>query len=104
MKSASVLRLTASAVVLPPGRKRTPFGCYCFRRLPFGITSAPEHFQRRMSDLLRDLEGVVCMMDDVLVHGHTAEEHDERLVCALQRLEQAGLMLNKEKCKFSRPK
>ena len=27
----------------------TPFGCYCFHRLPFGITSAPEHFQRRMS-------------------------------------------------------
>ena len=28
----------------------TPFGQYCFHRLPFGITSAPEHFQRRMSD------------------------------------------------------
>ena len=24
----------------------TPFGRYCFHRLPFGITSAPEHFQR----------------------------------------------------------
>ena len=30
----------------------TPFGRYCFNRLPFGITSAPEHFQRRMSDIL----------------------------------------------------
>ena len=26
----------------------TPFGRYCFHRLPFGISSAPEHFQRRM--------------------------------------------------------
>ena len=41
------------------------------------------------------------MMDDVLVHGRTAEEHDERLVRVLQRLEQAGLTLNEEKCKFS---
>lgn len=23
----------------------TPFGRYCFKRLPFGITSGPEHFQ-----------------------------------------------------------
>ena len=25
----------------------TPFGRYCFNRLPFGITSAPEYFQKR---------------------------------------------------------
>ena len=52
----------------------TPFGRYCFHRLPFGITSAPEHFQRRMSDLLAGLEGVVCMMDDILIHGRSMEE------------------------------
>ena len=65
----------------------TPFGRYCFCRLPFGITSAPEHFQRRMSDLLSGLDGVVCMIDDILVHGRTAEEHDDRLTNVLQRLE-----------------
>ena len=79
----------------------TPFGRYCFHRLPFGITSAPEHFQRRMSDILNDLEGVVCMMDDVLVHGRTAEEHDQRLDKVLQRLQEAGLTLNEQKCHFS---
>ena len=47
------------------------YGRYCFHRLPFGITSAPEHFQQQMSEVLGDLqlEGVVCMMDDVLVRG-----------------------------------
>ena len=79
----------------------TPFGRYCFHRLPFGITSAPEHFQRRMSEILSDLEGVVCMMDDVLVHGQTSEEHDKRLEKVLQRLQEAGLTLNKQKCHFS---
>ena len=24
----------------------TPFGQFCFHRMPFGISSAPEHFQR----------------------------------------------------------
>ena len=55
----------------------TPYGRY-FNRLPFGITSAPAHFQRRMSEVLGDLEGVVGMVDDVLVHGRS-QEHDERL-------------------------
>ena len=79
----------------------TPFGWYKFNRLPFGISSAPEHFQRRMTDLLRGLEGVICLIDDVLVHGRTQEEHDERLALVLQRLLESGMTLNKEKCKFS---
>ena len=80
----------------------TPFGRYKFNRLPFGISSAPEHFQHRMTDLLRGLEGVICLIDDVLVHGRTQEEHDERLALVLQRLLESGMTLNKEKkCKFS---
>jgi len=30
----------------------TPYGRFCFNCLPFGITSSPEHFQRRMSEIL----------------------------------------------------
>ena len=79
----------------------TPYGRFCFRRLPFGISSAPEHFQRRMSETLNGLAGTVCMMDDILVHGRTKEEHDERLSKVLQRLQDAGITLNTEKCHFS---
>ena len=79
----------------------TPFGRYCFHRLPFGISSAPEHFQRRMSTLLEGIDGVVCLMDDILIHGTTQDEHDSRLMEVLRRLEAAGVTLNKEKCEFS---
>ena len=79
----------------------TPFGRFCFHRLPFGITSAPEHFQRRMSELLGDLDGVVCLIDDVLVHGKTAEEHNQHLAAVLSRLREEGLILNRGKCVFS---
>ena len=79
----------------------TPFGRFCFHRLPFGITSAPEHFQRRMSELLSDIEGVVYLIDDVLVHGKTPEEHNERLYRVLCRLQKEGLTLNREKCRSS---
>ena len=80
----------------------TPYGRFCFRRLPFGITSAPEHFQRRMSEILEGLEGVLCMVDDVLIHGRTQEEHDQRVVQVLERISKAGLTLNPQKCQFSK--
>ena len=35
----------------------TPFGRYYFHKLPFGIFSWPEHFQKRMSKILASLEG-----------------------------------------------
>ena len=79
----------------------TPFGRYCFHRLPFGVTSASEHFQRQMSEILADLDGVVCMIDDVLVYGITQEEHDSRLEKVLQRMKEVGLTLNRDKCHFS---
>ena len=49
----------------------TPFGRYYYNKLPFEISSAPKHFQRRMYSLLEGLDGVVCVMDDILVFGKT---------------------------------
>ena len=80
----------------------TPFGRFCFNKLPFGISSAPELFQKRMSKLLEGLEGVVCHMDDVLVVGRDQEQHDTRLTKVLERIESAELTLNAAKCEFSR--
>ena len=54
-----------------------------------------------MNEILDGLEGVVCMMDDTLVHGRTQEEHDQRLQAVLQCLTSAGITLNKQKCLFS---
>ena len=79
----------------------TPSGRYCFNKLPFGISSAPELFQKRMSKILAGLDGMVCQMDDMLIFGANQAEHDTRLTAALERLEEAGVTLNPEKCKFS---
>ena len=64
----------------------TTVGRFCCNRLPFGICSAPEHFQRRMSYILENLSGVLCNMDDVIVLGETQKQHDERLVEVLRNL------------------
>ena len=78
----------------------TPFGRFMFRRLPYGISSAPEYFQKRMDKELTGLQGVLCHMDDILVIGQNKEEHDEHLVKVLQHLKDSGIKLNPDKCLF----
>ena len=55
-----------------------------------------------MVDLLKDLQGVDVIVDDVLVYGATRQEHDERLNKVLQQIKEAGLKLNEGKCQFAR--
>ena len=81
----------------------TPFGRFCFNRLPFGISSATEHFQKRISQVLEGTDGALCQMDDILVFGKTTEEHDKHLEATLHKLQEANLTLNEEKCEFSKP-
>ena len=78
----------------------TPFGRYHFNKLPFGLSSAPELFQKRMGKLLEGLDGVVCLIDDVLIFAADKEEHDLRLRAVLNRMAEAGTTLNMEKCVF----
>ena len=80
----------------------TPFGRFRFNKLPFGINSAPEHFQRRIVETLAGLEGAIVHVDDVLVYGKTQEEHDARLHAVLKKIESARGTLNKDKCEFSK--
>ena len=80
----------------------TPFGRYQLNKLPFGISSAPELFQRRMNTILDGLDGVVCMMDDVLIFGRDEKQHNEHLQAVFKRLEQANVTLNGAKCKFNK--
>ena len=78
----------------------SPFGRYKFVRLPFGINSASEVFQRRMTQALDDIEGVAVIVDDILVWRTTVEEHNRRLQNALQRARELNLKLNKERSKI----
>ena len=78
----------------------TESGRYRFTRLPFGISLASEIYQREMTKFLKGLPGVEVYQDDVVIHGSTMDEHDYRLKLAMQRIDESGIKLNKEKCKF----
>ncbi|XP_075533767.1 uncharacterized protein LOC142566761 [Dermacentor variabilis] len=79
----------------------TPYGRYCYRRLPFGITTAPNIFQRKLSQVVEGLDGVLNYSDDILVCGKNKVEHDNRLRNVLDRQEQTGVTLSKEKYCFA---
>ena len=91
-------------VLSPESRDITTFnthvGVYRYKRLMFGINAAPELYQREVADIIRGLAGVANLADDIVIHGKTKSEHDQRLFDTLTRLEKAGMTLNRAKCVF----
>ena len=81
----------------------TPKGLYRYNRLPFGVSSAPSIFQRTMENLLQGIKGVSVYIDDILITGTSTDEHLSTVDEVLEKLETAGLKLNKSKCFFLRP-
>uniref|UniRef100_A0A672FVX5 Gypsy retrotransposon integrase-like protein 1 n=1 Tax=Salarias fasciatus TaxID=181472 RepID=A0A672FVX5_SALFA len=82
-----------------------PLGFYQFERMPQGITGAPATFQRLMEKAVGDmhlLEALVYL-DDIIVFGKTLEEHEQRLLKVLDRLEEIGLKVSIDKCQFCQP-
>ena len=84
----------------------TPFGRYRYKRLPFGISSAPEEFQRRQHEALEGLSGTEVIADDILVYGsgdcmeEAILDHDKNLTAVLERARQINMKFNKNKLKF----
>ena len=56
------------------------------QNLMFGVTSAPEKYQKIMADVLHGCEGVANLADDLIVHGCGIKEHDRNLHAILTRL------------------
>lgn len=75
-------------------------GLFRYCRVPYGLASAPSAFQKMMETVLKGLSGVRNYLDDVIVTGPSLEEHDRNLRIVLQRLADAGLRLNMQKCSF----
>ena len=84
----------------------TPFGRYRWCRMPFGISSAPEEFQRRLDQCLEGLENVAVIADDIVIFGtgvtdeEASKSHDVAFAALLNRCRERCLKLNKKKLKY----
>lgn len=88
----------------PDSRHITTFisskGLYRYKRLMFGITCAPELFQKILEKMLLKCDGAINFIDDILVYGRTEQEHDLRLQEVLQVLKENNVLLNDNKCLY----
>ena len=78
----------------------TPWGKFRWLCLPFGLKIASDVFQERLDRVLRLLEGVHGIANDILTHGTTEIEHDGKLLTLLKTTRINNLSLNPKKIQF----
>jgi hypothetical protein len=84
---------------------RSALGHYDYLVMPFSLCNVPATFQRMMNDIMRPFigNGVVCYLDDILIHSKGfVEKHQELVGRALQTLIDNGLAAEIAKCKFEK--
>ena len=81
----------------------THSGMYRYKRLPFGISTAPAQFMSIMNDLFRKYlyKSVLIYLDDIICFSETLEEHLQLLQEIFDILHKANLKLKAVKCKFA---
>ena len=78
----------------------TPIGLFQWRRLPFGLSSAPSCFQKIVANIIDGCQGTRNLLDDILVSGRSNADHDGKLETVLKRLNEYNATINTAKCKF----
>ena len=80
----------------------TANGLMRFKRLPFGLSCAPEHFQRVMERILIKCKNVIVYLDDILIYGSTIEELEANVAAVKAALYENNLTINEEKSMYNR--
>lgn len=74
---------------------------YMFVGCPFGLKPISAKFQRVMQILFEGLPFVTTFVDDIVVYSKNMEEHYAHIRIVLQKLTDAKLVLNPDKCHFA---
>jgi hypothetical protein len=80
----------------------TPFGTYCFVRMPEGLKNTGSTFSHLTKKVLEDQMGrnVFTYVDDIVVASKSKEDHLSELAESFSNMHEARLRLNPEKCIF----
>ncbi|GFX16776.1 hypothetical protein TNCV_4187501 [Trichonephila clavipes] len=78
----------------------TPCGRYKFNKMPFGIVSAPEVFQKRNQKFFGDIEAVEIYFDDIIVAGCDEDSHDAIMSRVLERAKLLNIKFNPDKLQY----
>jgi hypothetical protein len=85
---------------------RLPWGKYQYKRLPMGVKTSPDIFQRIMYELLGHIPNIQVYLDDIIITSNgTFEEHAAAIMeQVLERLQKANFRANLRKCYFGESK
>ncbi len=80
----------------------TRYGLFEYLVMPFGLCNAPSTFQAFINEVLREHLDVFCSayLDDILIYSNNKTEHIEHIKKVLQKLKDAGMYLDINKCQF----
>lgn len=78
----------------------TPFGCYKFNRLPFGVNTASEIFQKYNEGIFSDIPGVQMYIDDIIIAASNKKEHDQILSKVIERARKYNIKFNHNKIQY----
>ncbi|XP_037929719.1 uncharacterized protein K02A2.6-like [Teleopsis dalmanni] len=78
----------------------THVGLYRYTRMVYGLKTAPQIFSKIISEILKGLNKVHSYFDDLLIGGANMKECEENLKATLDRLLEANVKINYEKCQF----
>ncbi len=70
--------------------------------MSFGLRNALSSLQRLVNHVISGLEGRAVYLDDLVVFSDSRESHLRHLRTVLQRLSDARLTVNLEKCEFAK--
>ena len=79
----------------------TPFGLYRYRRLPMGVSTAPDIAQEIMERLLGAIEEIEIYIDDLALFSDDWESHLKVLDKVLTILQDKGFAVNPLKCEWA---
>eukprot|EP00917_Polyrhabdina_sp_WS-2016_P024392 GHVP01052829.1.p1 GENE.GHVP01052829.1~~GHVP01052829.1.p1 ORF type:complete len:665 (-),score=120.75 GHVP01052829.1:28-1938(-) len=82
---------------------RSPLGLFRYKRIPFGMSNAPRHFQKVVNETLKvpiEKGFVRCYLDDIVVYSENAKDHIKHLNETFKCLRNRRWRLKTKKCIF----
>lgn len=88
----------------PKDKEKTAFAwknnLYHFKRMPFGLVSAPQTFVRCMNKIFGKLPFVKIYFDDILIHSKSTNDHIQHIEAIFKLFNKYNLSINLNKSKF----
>ena len=79
----------------------TPYSTYIYNVLAMGLSDATDLFEICIHQLLQDLEGILNIVDDILVFGRTEQEFNTNVIKFIDHCVDEDIHLNADKVRIN---